>query len=411
VKLHDLLSRVTHLDISMQRLLTNQLFKRSKIWVCGFLLITLTGCMPSNTPISRKDIQLVPTPPIVDIRCHELLSQGGFEMGLLGWEDLVPNQPIEYQPKYVTNVVFSGAMAVRIGIEESLNFPLVNGISQAVYLPESANTIILSFHYIPIHDLGPDNDLQFLDIIEPATGKQITRLWSQLDNQNSWDFVQFDLTFLRDRTVRLEFGVHNDGYGGNTALFLDEISLSACGSESEFVYNSTDFSPSLTATTQAIQSTVIIATALPLPTLPRPPVPTPYTLPISTPITESHSEKSSIPPSVQRIVIAEIVVANKGKSDSEEYIVLVNLSDTIDMDGWVILDEQNNKYIFHKFTFTAMSALRLNTGNGHDTQTDLFWGEVDSLWGKEEDIRVTLKDSTGTIIDRLIIAKPLPKDE
>src|SRR5690606_34904846 len=80
----------------------------------------------------------------------------------------------------------------------------------------------------PKHENDPGNDLQTLDIVDPSTDERITRLWAQVSTGDNWRFLQFDLTALRGRTVRVQFAVNNDGSGGRTALYLDNVSLLAC---------------------------------------------------------------------------------------------------------------------------------------------------------------------------------------
>jgi hypothetical protein len=160
--------------------------------------------------------------------CTELLSNGGFEVVAMGWSSAVPGLPAEYAERYVTDVVFSGSRAMRLGYLEAPNLELRNGIRQTVLLPASASTIVLGFRYRPVHEANPGNDIQYADIIDPVTDTRITRLWAQLSSQSNWLFLQYDLTSLRGRTVQIEFGVQNDGQGGRTALFLDNVSLLAC---------------------------------------------------------------------------------------------------------------------------------------------------------------------------------------
>ena len=82
-----------------------------------------------------------------------------------------------------------------------------------------------AFTYWASHEDTPGSDMQLLNIYETTTGVRLAQPWSRLSNEQTWQFEQIDLTHFRGRTLRIEFGVHNDGGGGRTALYLDEVSL------------------------------------------------------------------------------------------------------------------------------------------------------------------------------------------
>jgi hypothetical protein len=52
--------------------------------------------------------------------------------------------------------------------------------------------------------------------------------WSARD-ENSWVKLQFDLSKYTGQTVRILFGTYNDGVGGKTAMWVDDVFLDACG--------------------------------------------------------------------------------------------------------------------------------------------------------------------------------------
>lgn len=161
--------------------------------------------------------------PIVPAGCSELIVNGGFEVDA-GWR----LNGIDVPPAYVTSPVFAGQRAMRLGIADTANAPVVNSVEQTIALPPAAGSIVLGFHYFPVHEEGPGDDLQFLDLYDTSTGAKIQRIWAQLGADRTWRFLQFDLTSLKGKTIRLLFGVINDGGGGRTSLYLDDVSLLAC---------------------------------------------------------------------------------------------------------------------------------------------------------------------------------------
>ena len=117
---------------------------------------------------------------------------------------------------------------MRLGIVDSANLDASDNLYQDIALPDSAQHFTLSFHYWASHENAPGSDLQLLNIYEATTGVRLAQPWSRLSNEQSWQFEQIDLTHFRGRTLRIEFGLHNDGSGGRTALYLDDVSLLAC---------------------------------------------------------------------------------------------------------------------------------------------------------------------------------------
>jgi hypothetical protein len=193
------------------------------------IALLLTGLM--ITPVAAQEG--TPFPRIGDepgtaVGCNELLINGGFEVPGLGWQPLTPGLPPELDHAYVFTPVFAGTQALRIGIVEGANTAITGGVYQTVDLPAQASPIVLSFRYQPRHEPNPGSDLQFLDIVDETTGER-TRLWVELANRgDAWLFLQINLTHLQGRRIRVEFGVSNDGGGGRTALYLDQVSLQSC---------------------------------------------------------------------------------------------------------------------------------------------------------------------------------------
>ena len=156
--------------------------------------------------------------------CSELVINGGFEVTDLHWGLAGTTAP----PSYSTARAYAGERSLRLGIVDNANLDGSDSLYQDIALPDSAQHFTLSFHYWASHENAPGSDMQLLNIYEATTGVRLAQPWSRLSNEQSWQFAQIDLTHLRGRTLRIEFGVHNDGSGGRTALYLDDVSLLAC---------------------------------------------------------------------------------------------------------------------------------------------------------------------------------------
>ena len=64
-------------------------------------------------------------------------------------------------------------------------------------------------------------------LLDPA-GAILTKPWFSHNNSQLWNQMSFDLSPWRGQTVQLYFNVYNDGVGGTAAMFLDDVSLTAC---------------------------------------------------------------------------------------------------------------------------------------------------------------------------------------
>ena len=70
------------------------------------------------------------------------------------------------------------------------------------------------------------------------------------------------------------------------------------------------------------------------------------------------------------------------------------------MTGWTLCDENNNTYFFLAgFTLYGRQDIRVWTKSGTSTNTDLYWGRDNGVWGQND--TAYLRDNMGTVIDSL----------
>jgi micrococcal nuclease len=81
-----------------------------------------------------------------------------------------------------------------------------------------------------------------------------------------------------------------------------------------------------------------------------------------------------------------------------EYIVFTNEGNsTLDLTGWLVLDESNNEYFFPNFSLGNGSSVTLYIGSGTDTQIELYWSSTKSIWNNDGD-ELYLRDSQGYLV-------------
>ena len=202
-------------------------------------------------------------PLALDQPCEELLLNGGFE-GVSGWTVNPSGAPAAY----VEHPTHSGQYAMRLGIVEGLNQEAYSSIQQEVTLPATAHHVTLRFHVYPLSE-ALAGDEQLLALLDPASGTTIVAPWRTLSNGSAWSEEVIDLTPYRGQTVLVYFNVNNDGAGGRTAMYLDDVSLQACAAAT--VTPTPTITPTETPTSTPSPSATLTPTALPSGT----PTPTP----------------------------------------------------------------------------------------------------------------------------------------
>ncbi|MFH1084921.1 MAG: hypothetical protein V1772_04080, partial [Chloroflexota bacterium] len=162
----------------------------------------------------------VAPPTVAPSPCTQLIVEGGFEAAG-NWA--IPDTA--YPAGHSDAVVRTGSRAMRLGITDpGRNVYSYSSVEQAVTLPADA-TLALSFWYYPTSADGLA-DRQYLLLFD-AKGGLHTLLWT-LSDARAWTQRVMDLSAYAGQAVRLRWSVYNDGQAGVTAMYLDDVSLSAC---------------------------------------------------------------------------------------------------------------------------------------------------------------------------------------
>lgn len=85
---------------------------------------------------------------------------------------------------------------------------------------------------------------------------------------------------------------------------------------------------------------------------------------------------------------------------AEECVCLQNVDGTVaDLNGWHVRDEQGNRYEFPPFSLPGGAYVRLHTGIGISTGTDLYWGRDSEVWDNSGDT-VFVYDDEWQLVER-----------
>jgi LysM repeat protein len=92
-----------------------------------------------------------------------------------------------------------------------------------------------------------------------------------------------------------------------------------------------------------------------------------------------------------------------GGTLDQEQMVLTNIGAKVNLIGWTLADGEGHKYTFPDLTLLTNAEVKVHTGSGVNTATDLYWGQAEARWG-----------GTGTVAylrdpdDRLIATYRVP---
>ena len=85
-------------------------------------------------------------------------------------------------------------------------------------------------------------------------------------------------------------------------------------------------------------------------------------------------------------------------ADEDEWVEVANPGNASrDFTYWTLEDENNNTFSFTDgFVLAPGAVVKVHTGQGNDTVTDLYWGRDDFVWDDGE--VATLKDAGGEMV-------------
>ncbi|MFJ9813521.1 lamin tail domain-containing protein [Streptomyces sp. NPDC101158] len=88
-----------------------------------------------------------------------------------------------------------------------------------------------------------------------------------------------------------------------------------------------------------------------------------------------------------RVEISRVQADSPGRDDrslrslNAEWVEITNNTrHKFDLDGWTLKDEDGHRYKFNDVRINGRSTIRIHTGEGRDTRTDLFQDRRDYVW-------------------------------
>jgi len=155
--------------------------------------------------------------------CQSLLVNTGFENGAWTYARTLS------EPGLVSSPTYSGQRAMRLGNAlNGTNYQTHSTMHQTVTIPANATEVVLRFWEITgeVGDAGDYREVQILD-----TNYRLLRLLTRNRQYTygQWTYHSFDIDDLRGQTVIVYFNVYNNGIHNSMRTYIDEASLTACG--------------------------------------------------------------------------------------------------------------------------------------------------------------------------------------
>ncbi|MCX5152132.1 lamin tail domain-containing protein [Streptomyces sp. NBC_00320] len=106
-----------------------------------------------------------------------------------------------------------------------------------------------------------------------------------------------------------------------------------------------------------------------------------------------------------RVEISRVQADSPGREDrsnrslNAEWVEITNTTrDAVNLRGWTLRDGDGNRYRFDNVRISGRATLRIHTGTGHNTRSDLFQNRRDYIWDNRADT-ATLRDDRGRTVD------------
>ncbi|MEU9449107.1 lamin tail domain-containing protein [Streptomyces sp. NPDC048277] len=91
--------------------------------------------------------------------------------------------------------------------------------------------------------------------------------------------------------------------------------------------------------------------------------------------------------------------AFSGRALNREWVDVTNTSRRdVNLSGWTLSDAEGHTYTFRHYRLEGRATVRVHTGEGRDTMTDLYQDRNRSVWNYETDT-ATLRNDHGRYVD------------
>lgn len=183
---------------------------------------TGSGSTPTLTPAGTLVAATSTAMATATPACVEALADGKFDGGLASWQ--VVGDSAGAAP--VGSPARSAPYALKLGSLD-LNLNSLTTVRQLVNVPTGYPQVLLDVWVYPQSQAGAGADYQQVALLN-ASGGLLFVPWQVQTNNPAWAQLTFNVSMFAGQTVFVSFSVNNDGVGGRTALYVDDVRLTSC---------------------------------------------------------------------------------------------------------------------------------------------------------------------------------------
>ncbi|MFI1360230.1 lamin tail domain-containing protein [Streptomyces sp. NPDC020898] len=110
-------------------------------------------------------------------------------------------------------------------------------------------------------------------------------------------------------------------------------------------------------------------------------------------------------PQRPKVEISAVQYDSPGRDDrsnrslNKEWVEVTNTTrHTVNLDGWTLEDASGHTYTFDHYRLAGRATVRIHTGEGRDTRTDLYQDRRHYVWNNDRD-KAPLRNDRGRFID------------
>ncbi|MCX4740817.1 lamin tail domain-containing protein [Streptomyces antibioticus] len=110
-------------------------------------------------------------------------------------------------------------------------------------------------------------------------------------------------------------------------------------------------------------------------------------------------------PAQPKVKISAVQYDSPGRDDrsnrslNSEWVELTNTTrQSVNLNGWTLKDESGHTYTFDRYRLAGRATVRIHTGVGRDTRTDLYQDRRAYVWNNDHDT-ATLRNDRGRFVD------------
>jgi hypothetical protein len=110
-------------------------------------------------------------------------------------------------------------------------------------------------------------------------------------------------------------------------------------------------------------------------------------------------------PQRPKVEISAVQYDSPGRDDrsnrslNREWVEVTNTArNAVNLDGWTLEDESGHTYTFDHYRLAGRATVRIHTGEGRDSRTDLFQDRRRYVWNNDHDT-ATLRNDNGRLVD------------